>query len=102
MPAHVDDMNHENAFAEEAREEVRDQQSQQRRRPRKNHIHITTAEDTSDNENESSPLIGSAESIRGQRSQHKRGYSYQKAVDEPWTGAHGQGDRPWHKKPSVR
>lgn len=98
----MDGMNHEEAFAEEAREEVRDQESRQRRRPQKGHVHIATAEDASESENESSPLIGSAQSMRGERRQHKRGHSYQKAINEPWTGAHGQGDRPWYKKPSVR
>jgi len=94
-------MDHEVAFAEEAREEIQDQESQQRRRPQKGHVRITTAEDASDHENEGSPLIGSPESS-GHRGQHKRGHSYQKAINEPWTGAHRQGDRPWHKKPSVR
>jgi len=98
----MDDMNHEDAFAEEAREEARNQQSQQRRRPQKEHVNITTAEDVPETDNESSPLIGSAETIRGERAQHKRGYSYQKAINEPWTGAHGHSDLPWYKKPSVR
>jgi len=98
----MDDMNHEDAFAEEAREEAREQESQQRRRPQKGNMHVTMTAAASDTENEDSPLIGSAASTRGLGGQHRRGYSYQKAINEPWTGAHRQGDRPWHKKPSVR
>lgn len=52
-----------------------------------------------DNEgdDEITPLIAATS-----RPKHpNRGVSYQKAIDEPWTGAHGKGDLPWYKRPSV-
>lgn len=86
-------MNHEDAFNEEAHEEAIEPRSAPKSQAR-----ARTSEDVSDSDTESSPLIGSA---HAQRQTHKRGYSYQKAINEPWTGAHGAGPLPWYKTPSV-
>jgi hypothetical protein len=45
-------------------------------------------------QDESSPLIA-------QRPRPPSSNSYQRAIDEPWHGAHGSADLPWYKKPSV-
>ena len=87
-------MNHEDAWAEEAAEEVIGEPSSS-----KNNARARVSEDLSDHENEQSPLIGDAHALR--RHTHKRGISYQRAINEPWTGAHGTGPLPWYKKPSV-
>lgn len=86
-------MNHEDLFAEEAQEEILHRESQNQQQSKQ-------AGATVQNVDENSPLVDSA-SIRGSRMSHRRGYSYQRAINEPWTGAYGAGDRPWYKKPSV-
>lgn len=84
-------MNHEDVYAEEVQEETLERQSPSKRQAR-------ISEDAIDGESENSPLIGSP---HAQRATHKRGYSYQRAINEPWTGAHRSGPQPWYKKPSV-
>lgn len=93
--------NPEAAYAEEAQEEILELEHEGRRRrdERKKNTR-STALDDGDNwndESETSPLISRSTRPRTQA----RGVSYQKAIDEPWTGAHGKGDLPWYKKPSV-
>lgn len=85
-------MNHEDAYAEEVQEEVLERQAS----PSSKNARIS--EDAIDGDSENSPLIGSPHAQRGV---HKRGYSYQRAINEPWTGAHRGGPQPWYKKPSV-
>ena len=95
-------MNQEDAFTEEAQEEILDHESRRRQTSQKISAQIRTSEDIWDEENhESSPLISSSEPARAQRQPHLRGHSYHKAINEPWTGAHGSRDLPWYKKPSV-
>lgn len=86
-------MSHEEVYAEEVQEEVLESQSSPKRPAR-----IRTSEDLTESDNEDSPLIGNAHARRS----HRRGYSYERAINEPWTGAHGKGPQPWYKKPSVR
>ena len=85
---------HEDVFAEEAQEEIQDRENLRRRQEPLGSSKHVSIENASDRASESSPLIGNTESIRGPRAQHKRGYSYQRAINEPWTGAHGQGGHP--------
>ena len=89
-------MDQEDAFAQEARDRpllaTEDQDS-------KPDIHFQAGEDV--DENESSPLIRDR-SRRPDRTIYSRaGESYQKAINEPWTGAYGAGPLPWYKRPSV-
>ena len=92
-------MNHEDSYAEEIREEVIEEESQDGGRSKKGNLRIRMSEEVVENNDESSPLISEQRSSR--RALHKRGYSYQRAINEPWTGAHGSGHLPWYKKPSV-
>lgn len=97
-------LNHEAAFAEEAQEETivsESRQATQTSRGRKDKVRAETTE--ADNSNsETSPLLSSGDSVRQRQSYLRAGPSYQRAIDEPWTGAHRKGDLPWYKKPSVR
>lgn len=98
-------MDHEEAFAEDAQEEVAIAENI-RRRPV-----VEVVETSYDNRNdalddyhdgETSPLVSPRQHRRSQRDTYSRARpSYERAINEPWTGSHGSGDKPWHKKPSV-
>lgn len=92
-------MNHEEAYAEEAQEAVLEREYRENRATQKDPSHIRISEDAS--ENESRPLMRDFEPIGGPRLGHRRHHSYERAINEPWTGAHGAGNRPWYKRPSV-
>lgn len=97
-------MNQEDAFAEEAQEEAAFPESEDIRNRHKSKSRVRTNEEASsdDEDNEIRPLMGVSGSPQDQRRpEHKRGHSYQRALDEPWLGAHGVGLLPWYKKPSV-
>lgn len=97
-------MNQEDVFAEEAQEEVAFQGSQSNGNTSKSKPRVSTTEAglSDDEDNEVRPLMGVPGSPQDQRRpQHRRGHSYQRALDEPWTGAHRAGVLPWYKKPSV-
>lgn len=97
-------MNEEDVFAEEAQEELAFHKSPRNRKTPRSKSQVSTTEDAlSDEEfNEGQPLMGAPGSPQDQRRpQHQRGSSYQRALDEPWTGAHGVGVLPWYKRPSV-
>lgn len=91
--------NHEDVYNEEAQEELLHDDTSQQRHSQK-HPQVNTEQAVSDQGDETSPLIDSPGSPR-REAMHKRGYSYQRAINEPWTGAHGTGHLPWYKKPSV-
>jgi len=91
-------MDHEDAFAEEAQEEALLSEAST------TDLGIETQfrmrEDDGD-DNESSPLM-SPRRRRTQKTPYTRARaSYQRAIDEPWSGAHGSHALPWYKKPSV-
>ena len=89
-------MDQEDAFAQEARDRPLLETDDHDTKP---DIHFRASEEV--DENESSPLIGSR-SGRPERTVYSRaGESYQKAINEPWTGAYGAGPLPWYKRPSV-
>lgn len=97
-------MNPEEIFAEEAQEEAATQESQESRKTSKSKFQIRTAEEglSDDEDNEGRPLMGIPGSPQDRRRpQHARSHSYQRALDEPWTGAHGAGPLPWYRQPSV-
>lgn len=94
-------MNQEDAFIEEAQEEVIHQEEQQQNSPKKSNVRFSSSEEISDGDNESSPLIGDVRSRRPLTFSHHRGQSYERAINEPWTGAYHSGSLPWYKKPSV-
>jgi hypothetical protein len=90
----------EDAFAEEAQEEARLAE----RRPLHGEPTITTSfhiGDAQDAENETSPLMSSRQRRKDVSPDVHGRASYERAINEPWTGAYGVGDLPWYKKPSV-
>jgi len=90
-------MDHEEAFAEEAQEEALLSEASN---DLDNETQYQMREDDED-ENESSPLM-SPRRRRAQKTPYSRARaSYQRAIDEPWSGAHGSHALPWYKKPSV-
>lgn len=97
-------MNQEDVFAEEAQEEAATSEQERIQSPSRGKFQVRTSEEyLSDNDNENSPLLSVPASPSNRRVPlHKRGHSYQRALDEPWTGAHGVGPLPWYKRPSVR
>lgn len=88
--------NTEDVYNEEAQEEILTDETPRQRHGQKQ-PRVSAEHAVSYNEDESSPLIGSPR----REAMHKRGYSYERAITEPWTGAHGLGHLPWYKKPSV-
>lgn len=91
--------NHEDVYDQEAQEEILNDETLQRRHGQKQ-PRVNTEQALSENEDENSPLMGSPGSPQRAK-MHKRGYSYERAINEPWTGAHGLSHLPWYKKPSV-
>jgi len=95
-------MDHEEAFAEEAQEEVAIAENLRRRS-----VVETTFDDRNDtldeyHDGETSPLVSPRQNRRSQREPYSRGRpSYERAINEPWTGSHGSGDKPFYKKASV-
>jgi MFS family permease len=59
------------------------------------------AHEGNESDNESSPLIGTRPRKSIPPYLSRAGESYQKAINEPWTGAHGVGPLPWYKRPSI-
>ncbi|KAI1622945.1 MFS transporter [Exophiala viscosa] len=91
-------MDHEDAFAEEAQEEAL--LSEASTTDLGIETQYSMREDDED-EDESSPLV-SPRRRRPQKTPYSRASaSYQRAIDEPWSGAHGSHDLPWYKKPSI-
>lgn len=96
-------MDHEEAFAGEAQEEVAIA-SNIRRRPAVDTGH-DVRNDTLDeyHEGETSPLVSPRQQRRSQREGYSRARpSYERAINEPWTGSRGSSDQSWYKKASVR
>jgi MFS-type transporter involved in bile tolerance (Atg22 family) len=94
-------MNQEDAFAEEAQEEIMVRTgTQQSDEDSKSQVRASTTE-AGDEQDESSPLIPDR-STRPQRAPLARANdSYYRAINEPWTGSHGAGSLPWWKRPSI-
>lgn len=94
-------MDQEDAFAEEAQEEIVAQSvSEQSEEDSKSLVRTSTTEAVEE-QDESSPLI-STRTPRPQRSRLSRANdSYSRAINEPWTGSHGSGSLPWWKRPSI-
>lgn len=95
-------MNQEDAFAEEAQEQTllrnRSSASDEDLKPQ---IHSSTSEEHDYND-ESSPLIADRPQRPERQGVTRAGDRYQRALNEPWKGAHGSGPLPWWKRPSVR
>jgi len=95
-------MDNEEPFAEEAHEQA----DVSRRRTAGTNTAPKRLVDTYESENdgsdnEQSPLMGPDHEHPRRQSYARAGKSYQRAINEPWTGAHGAGGLPFYKKPSV-
>lgn len=91
-------MEPEETFAEEAQEETLLRNSSTASDDSSKNKVRTSSEEAEYND-ESSPLIADA---RPQREGLSRaGASYMRAINEPWSGAHGAGPLPWWKRPSI-
>src|SRR5882757_11331536 len=83
----------EEAFAEEAQEEARLNEN----------LHIDSSFNTKfdEDDDENSPLM-SPRLRRNKPTAYARARSsYERAINEPWNGAHGSSGQPWYKTPSV-
>lgn len=95
-------MNPEDVYAEEAQEQILDDETRHahERDTSKSSNQITVSEGEA--EDEDRPLLSGSEALgRPGSGRRGRGYSYERALNEPWTGSYHAGDRPWYKKPSV-
>ncbi|KIW51650.1 hypothetical protein PV05_10350 [Exophiala xenobiotica] len=97
-------MDPEEAFAEEAQEEARLSDNSTLDAGIETHFHVRDDDDDDETafDNESSPLM----SPRRRRTTRKIPYSratssYERAINEPWTGAQGSHSQPWYKTPSI-
>ncbi|KIX96840.1 uncharacterized protein Z520_07560 [Fonsecaea multimorphosa CBS 102226] len=92
-------LDHEDAFAEEAQEEVRLAEESHTESTTNARFHISDSQD--DEEDEMSPLV-SPDQRRNKPTAYARARpSFERAINEPWNGAHGSSDLPWYKTPSI-
>ena len=89
----------EDAFAEEAQEEVIVAETPHRDNTINTQIDMPDGEE--DDENETSPLMSPRQRRKSPALYTKSRASYDRAINEPWTGAHGSSGLPWYKTPSV-
>ncbi|KAH0846322.1 Major Facilitator Superfamily protein [Fonsecaea pedrosoi] len=89
----------EDAFAEEAQEEVR--------LVEESHSHPTTharfriSDGQDDEDDEMSPLMSPNHRRKTPVAHERARASFERAINEPWNGAHGSGDLPWYRTPSI-
>ena len=91
-------MDHEDAFAEEAQEEARLAGDLHVDSTVNTQFHIGDAQDGDD---ESSPLMNPRQRTKSSNAYTRPRRSFERAINEPWNGAHGSGGLPWYKTPSV-
>lgn len=90
----------EEVFAEEAQEEARLREESARHPAIDTQFHVRDGQDEDDNE--TSPLMNPRQRRKNTTSHTRaRRSSYERAINEPWLGAHGSSDLPWYKTPSV-
>ena len=92
-------VNHEEAFAEEAQEEALLSENPPFESGIDTQFHVR---DDDELEDETSPLVSPLRRRTVQRTPYARARSsYERAISEPWNGAHGAKGLPWWKAPSV-
>ncbi|ETN40538.1 uncharacterized protein HMPREF1541_04815 [Cyphellophora europaea CBS 101466] len=96
-------MDQEDAFAQEAQEEVLARRTSSESEDTSKPQLRTSITDEGDFNDESSPLISdrSRASRRPGAGVARAGESYTRAINEPWNGSHGAGSLPWWKRPSI-
>ncbi|KIW27392.1 uncharacterized protein PV07_07133 [Cladophialophora immunda] len=92
-------LDHEDAFAEEAQEEVRLAEESNPDSTTNATFHISDGQD--DEEDEMSPLMSPHQRRKKPIAHTRARPSLERAINEPWNGAHGSSDLPWYKTPSI-
>lgn len=92
-------MENEDVFAAEAQDEARTEGNVSVEQRNNKGLRARTRQADA-SEDEQVPLI------QRQRARHDRPdaqsrKSYERAINQPWTGAQGSADMPWYKRPSV-
>jgi len=96
-------MDPEEAFAEEAQEEILLSRDGLPERDSNGKSNVQTEEiEDSGSEDETSPLVNPRQRRPRRTPYTTARSSYERAVNEPWTGAQGSFSLPWYKRPSVR
>lgn len=94
-------MENEDAFAAEAQDQARVERSSSVEPGNGKGLRARTREaDVSDDEEV--PLMSRRRTSRGERLGAHARKSYERAINQPWTGAQGSAGLPWYKQPSVR
>jgi hypothetical protein len=91
-------LEHEEAFAEEAQEEAILAQTPHAEPIINTRFHVR---DQDQDDNETSPLMSPRQRRKSPVTYTRARNSYERAINEPWTGAHGSSGLPWYKTPSV-
>ncbi|KIW38240.1 uncharacterized protein PV06_09223 [Exophiala oligosperma] len=97
-------MDPEEVFAEEAQEEAGLSDNSAPGPAVETQFHVGDGDDEStEGDDENSPLVSPR---RRRNASRKTPYSrartsYERAINEPWNGAHGSHALPWYKKPSI-
>ncbi|EXJ79895.1 hypothetical protein A1O3_08180 [Capronia epimyces CBS 606.96] len=92
-------MDPEEVFAEEAQEEALLSETTPHTPDLETHLHVGKGDKQSEDEN--SPLITSRRRRTHQVPYTRARSSYERAISEPWNGAHGSTGQAWYKKPSI-
>ena len=95
-------MDQEDAFANEAQEEVilSERQRREQNSEDKDNVRTSTQEDDL-SQDEISPLIGTYPRRPAHTTDSRAGASYQRAINEPWTGSHKADNLTWWNRPSI-
>lgn len=93
-------MENEDAFAAEAQDQARVERSSSVEPRNGKELRARTREaDISDDEEV--PLMSRLRTSGGERPGAHARKSYERAINQPWTGAQGSAGLPWYKQPSV-
>ena len=91
-------LDHEEVFAEEAQEQARLEEQSHGETTVDTQFHVREEQD---DDNESSPLMSPPPYRKNPPTYARTRANYERAINEPWTGAQGSTSLPWYKKPSV-
>lgn len=94
-------MENEDAFAVEAQDQARIKRSSSVEPENGKGLRSRTQE-AEESDDEQVPLMRRQRSSQGERPGAKSRKSYERAINQPWTGAQGSNDLPFYKRPSVR
>lgn len=102
LPSPITMSNYEEAFAEEAQEEARMNENLRIDAGVNTQFHVRDdGEEEVDDDDENSPLMSPLLRRNKPIVYARARSSYERAINEPWNGAHGASGQPWYKTPSV-